>query len=194
MKKFYLPNYKDGSILNLMSSIGDSFGWKSRYKPLKILSPNGLKDSKNIVLIVVDGLGYEYLVKEGKNSILYNNLRGKMTSVFPTATTAAIPSLITGNAPIEHEMVSWFSFLKEFGCVTIPLMYKTRIKKPRINLEKIEKIDNIFNLNPLSSKINVNPYIITKEENVDSEFSKASGGNAKRIGYKNISKYFLEIK
>jgi len=52
-----LPNYKDGSIVNLMSSIGRALGHKSPYKPLKILDPKELKDSKNIVLMVIDALG-----------------------------------------------------------------------------------------------------------------------------------------
>ena len=52
-----LPNYKDGSIVNLMSSIAGSFGLKTKYKPLKDLA--NIK-SKNIVLIIIDGLGYNY--------------------------------------------------------------------------------------------------------------------------------------
>ena len=65
----YLPNYKDGSIVNLMSSISRAFGTRAKYKPLKILNPSELK-SKNIVLIVIDGLGYEYLMNYKKDNTL----------------------------------------------------------------------------------------------------------------------------
>ncbi|PIU09096.1 MAG: hypothetical protein COT31_00635 [Candidatus Moranbacteria bacterium CG08_land_8_20_14_0_20_34_16] len=60
--EFYLPNYKDGSIVNLMSSIRKAFGGKSPYQPLKDFN-NGEISNKNIVLLIVDGLGYEYLKK-----------------------------------------------------------------------------------------------------------------------------------
>tara|TARA_Y100000310_G_scaffold314015_1_gene362999 strand:- start:420 stop:752 length:333 start_codon:yes stop_codon:yes gene_type:complete len=105
MQNFSLPNYKDGSILNLMSSIARAFGTKTKYNPLKLLSPKELKNSKNVVLIVIDGLGYDYLQKYGKNSILNKYVKGKITSVFPSATTAAIPVFL----PEHHLMkMKWF--------------------------------------------------------------------------------------
>ena len=65
------PNYKDGSIVNLMSSILRHFGSKSKYKPLKIFPDDSLKNSKNIVLIVIDGLGFEFLKKKKKEKIYF---------------------------------------------------------------------------------------------------------------------------
>ena len=62
----YLPNYDNGSIVNLMSSISQGLGAESLYQPLPALSPAELSASRNIVLIVIDGLGYEYLMKRGK--------------------------------------------------------------------------------------------------------------------------------
>ena len=56
-----IPNYKDGSIVNLMSSIGGVMGYKSKYNQLKLLPSEKLKGSKNIVLLVVDGMCYNYL-------------------------------------------------------------------------------------------------------------------------------------
>ena len=77
-----LPNYNGGSIVNLMNSIAQGFGSKTKYKPLKILPPSKLKNYKNIVLIVIDGMGFEYLKEKNKKSIFLENLVGCMTSVF----------------------------------------------------------------------------------------------------------------
>ena len=44
------PNYENGSILNLVSSIGKALGAKMNYSPLKILNKNELNGYKNIVL------------------------------------------------------------------------------------------------------------------------------------------------
>src|SRR3989344_4941128 len=99
--KFCLPNYKNGSVVNLMSSIGRAFGWKSEYGELKNLTSKEIKKYKNVVLIIVDGLGYEYLMKQ-ERSFLKENLRGKMTSVFLPTTTSALTSILTGVAPQQH--------------------------------------------------------------------------------------------
>lgn len=50
MKDITLPNYKDGSIVNLMSSIGAFLGARSQYAPLKIFPSKYLKNSKNIAI------------------------------------------------------------------------------------------------------------------------------------------------
>src|SRR3989344_5694865 len=121
-----LPNYNDGSIINLMSSVGSALGKKSNYKPLKLLPSSTLKKSKNIVIMLLDGLGYEFLRKYGKGSVFNRHLKGKMTSVFPSATSAAIPVFFTGLSPQEHGIPGWYAFLKELGTVAIPLKYIPR--------------------------------------------------------------------
>jgi len=80
-----------------MASIKKAFGGKSAYEPLKNFDISSVY--KNIVLIVIDGLGYEYLIKHGKDSFLYKNLKGKMTSVFPATTASAMTTYSTGLAP-----------------------------------------------------------------------------------------------
>ena len=51
----HLPNYKDGSIVNLMSSINKAFGGRSSYQPLKNFDIADIS-KKNIVLIIIDGI------------------------------------------------------------------------------------------------------------------------------------------
>ncbi|MDD5192905.1 MAG: alkaline phosphatase family protein [Candidatus Nanoarchaeia archaeon] len=192
MKNFILPNYKNGSTLNLMSSIAGAFGAKTKYSNLKLLNPKELKNYKNVILIIIDGLGYEYLMKYGKYSILKKYLRGKITSVFPSATTAAIPLFFTGTSSLKHGMVSWYSFVKEVGGVIIPLPYITRFGKEHVG--EIVPIKELFNLEPLVNKMKVKSYMVTYEDIVNSDFSIAAGGKAKRVGYKDIRNLFKEIK
>jgi predicted AlkP superfamily pyrophosphatase or phosphodiesterase len=191
MQEKILPNYQDGSIINLMSSIVESFNGKIGYNHLKILKPSELKSYDNLVLILVDGLGYEYLLKHGKGSILNKHLRGNMTSVFPSATSAAIPAISTGLSPQEHEMTSWFAFLKELGCVIIPLPYVTRVK-PRAPIK--EPISNLFTLTPIADKIKAQSYLVTMNEIVDSEFTNATAGNSKKLAYRDLAGCFKETK
>jgi len=54
MYEFIKPNYKDNNIVNLMSSISNSFWKKHEYNTLKSLGSEELDSFENIVLIVVD--------------------------------------------------------------------------------------------------------------------------------------------
>ena len=90
------PDYSN-NIVNLMSSIGEASGVASPYSPLDSLEY--LKESKNIVLTIVDGLGYNYLQKYGRGTTLHKYLKGSITSVFPPSTGSAITSFWVNTAP-----------------------------------------------------------------------------------------------
>jgi len=183
------PNYKDGSILNLMSSIGKALGKKSKYSPLKLLPPEELK-SKNLVVILIDGLGYNFFKKNG-SSELKKHLKGKITSIFPSATSAAMTTFSTGLSPLDHEITGWFMYLKELGSTIRSLPYTLRVNKTPI--ENIIDISKLFNLTPFTQNLKCDSYYIYPEQVVDSEFSKAVTGKSKRKGYTTINGYFSEI-
>ena len=97
-----LPDYRGGSLVNLMSSITTALGSSSPYAPLTALLPAALADARHLVLLVVDGLGHDYLL--GRDSALRRHLRSPLTSVFPSTTASAIPTFLTGLAPQQHEL------------------------------------------------------------------------------------------
>ena len=68
------------------------------YPPLALLPAADLSPARKIVLLVVDGLGYDYLRRQLPDGALSRHLRGRMDSVFPTTTAAAITTLLTGVA------------------------------------------------------------------------------------------------
>ena len=71
----YRPDYKGGSIVNLMSSVGRALGWTSPYKPLRRLDVKKLTKSKNIVVLVLDGIGYDWIKRYGKNTLLNKHIK-----------------------------------------------------------------------------------------------------------------------
>jgi len=60
-----LPDYNN-CILNVIGSIAQGFGKKTSYSAISILKPEEIKEAQNVVLIILDGLGYEYLLKYGQ--------------------------------------------------------------------------------------------------------------------------------
>ncbi len=189
------PNYNNGSIVNLMSSIGESCGYKTKYKNLKILPCQELNDSKNIVLLLVDGLSYEYIKNNFPESIIFKNTRDKITSVTPSTTASAITVYHTGLAPQQHALTGWFMYAKEMGTAMMPLLYSTWLG--RFPLEYIDydpkefyKVPSIF------SKLKTKSHVIIPKKIKGSNYSNHFYDGAEIVSYTNNSmgSYFNKIK
>ncbi|MFH0923303.1 MAG: alkaline phosphatase family protein [Candidatus Falkowbacteria bacterium] len=189
----YLPNYKNGSVVNLMSSIEKSFGCFPQYQGLDILNSYKLEKSKNVVLIVIDGLGYEYLIKNGKSSILYKHLKKKITSVFPSTTASCIPTFATGVAPSQHALTGWFMYLKETGMAATIINFTSRSGEMPLYKHGI-RIKNIFNQKTIFEKIKANSYAIQHQNYIDSEFNNAIIKAEHKLPYSDLSGFFRQIK
>jgi len=85
------PDYKE-SIVNLAASVTRALGGRTPYPELRALPARELRGAKRVVLLVLDGLGHEWLREHGKGSFLERHLRDRMTSVFPPTTAAALTS------------------------------------------------------------------------------------------------------
>jgi len=189
--KIYLPNYKDGSIVNLMSSLKKAFGGKSPYQPLKNFDIGKISD-KNVVLLIIDGLGYEFLKKYGKGSFLYKNLKGEMTSVFPATTASAMTSFSTGVAPQQHGLAGWFMYLKEIKAISIILPFVTRAGK--LSLEKKIKYSAIYNQKSFFEGLKADSFSLSHEDYFDSTYSRVASKGAKRLAFSSLNNFFQQIK
>ena len=190
--EFSLPDYHGGSIVNLMSSIAKSFGAKTMYSTLKIL-PSKRINAKNVVLIVIDGLGFGYLKKQKRTSILLNHLVGPMTSTFPPTTATAIPTFSTGVAPQQHAFTGWNMYLKEIGVASEILPFSPRFGGPAFSTYGIG-IENFLDQPAFSSKIKAQNFSVSHRRILQSDFSKAMSKNAKSLGYESLDGFFRQIK
>lgn len=186
-----LPDYNGGSIVNLMSSIASGFGSNTTYPNLRILSHEKLKH-KNVVLMIIDGMGFEYLKKK-ENSFLKNNLAGSMTSVFLPTTASAITTFKTGVAPQQHAITGWYMLLKELGVVSVILRFRPRYGGERFNLKEV-KIREILDQKPLAGKIKANNFSIEHKDNLRSEYNLVMSKNSKILPYSSLISFFAQIK
>ena len=177
------PDYNN-SIVNLMSSIGKASEVSSPYTSLRLLE--NLKESTNIVLMIVDGLGYNYLCKFGHRTALLKNLRGSITSVFPPSTGSAITSFLSGLAPQQHAVVGWYVHLKELGLVSRILPYTNAVDENVIDVP----ISKVIDVKGIFSDIKREYFMVYDNNIVDSEFTKNLADSAQRIGYSDIDTFF----
>lgn len=189
----HLPNYKDGSTINLMSSISKSFGDRPKYKPLKLLKPSELSGSKNVVLLAIDGFGYEFLMKHGKGSTFSKYLRGKITTTFPSTTAVCVTAFHLGVPAQQHAFTGWFMLMKELGIVATTLRFNPRLGGPNFTHMGVDPRD-IYDIEPIFNRIRVKSHEITHEHLIESHSAKIMAGKAKRLHHGSMPDLFKKIR
>ena len=190
--KLFFPNYKNGSIVNLMASIQNAYGKrKSEYGELKFLKSSEIKKYNNIILLVLDGIGYDYVKKYGKKGIMAKSLKGGITTVFPSTTPCAIASFLNGTPPSEHGILGLFLHIPEIKETIVTIKHGIRGKG---SLSKDIKFEELYNLTPFSNKINIETYHIDDEKVIDSIYTTSQSGKSKRIGHQGIKDCFDKLK
>jgi hypothetical protein len=136
------PDYAGGSIVNLASSLLHAFGIQPPNPPCRpeLLSAELLATAPGVVLLVCDALGRGQLdqaLASGRAPNLERLVRrapggvATLTSVFPTTTTSALPSLCTALTPAQHGMLGMRQWLGEIGALGDMLRFRTVAEEPQ---------------------------------------------------------------
>ena len=110
-----MPDYEH-CILNTVTSILKYYKVDTPFKSLKVLDEKfSKKEYKNVILIILDGMGEHILKNLNPNNYFTQNEADCVTSVFPSTTTAALTSYYSGKPPIETGWIAWSQYFKEYG-------------------------------------------------------------------------------
>lgn len=187
---FTLPDYDGGSLVNLMSSIATALGGSSAYAPATALPPQVLADARHLVLLVVDGLGHDFLL--GRDGALRRHLRGQLTSVFPSTTASAIPTFLTGQAPRQHGLTGWHMYFREIGAIAAPLPFRVRAGRHSLRQAGVTPA-TLFGLIPLFDRLPLPCHVVSPQQIIHSDFNVALSGKAARYGYDTLEDMFARI-
>lgn len=185
-----LPDYQGGSIVNLMSSILQVLGTSSnQHKPLTDLDSEQLKQATNVVLLVLDGLGYQYLCERGEKSTLHQHLHRQLTSVFPSTTATAISTFMTGMAPQQHGLTGWFTYFKELMSVLAVLPCVPRFTDESMG-EVAINAQSLYGHTPVFDLLKVDSFVVTPQRIAYSEYSLSHRGKAVIRPYTTLAECF----
>jgi len=184
----YKPNYEKNNIINLMSSISSSLGVKSDYNEIDI---DGLANYKNIILIVIDGLGYNYLMEH--DSFLKKNCVNKLEGAFPLTTAASNTAFSLGVPPQQHGLTGWFVFLKEVGAITTVLPFTERYFGSDLDKAGFS-IKDIIRANPYTNRANRATYKVMDKNYSHSAFSLAASEGSTIIGVTPYKETFEKVQ
>lgn len=111
--ELFMPDYSR-SIANLSNSIFQAFGMETKGPQLDLQGM--LEGVERLALLIVDGLSASLLEAHPAFAKLMakgNYLR--ISSVFPTTTTTALASLLTGLTPAKHGLLGYSMLCRECG-------------------------------------------------------------------------------
>ncbi|MFP4385169.1 MAG: alkaline phosphatase family protein [Spirochaetia bacterium] len=184
MYPFTIPDYRGGSIVNLMSSVIRSFGGGHEYSELSELPSSELSRFRNTVLIVIDGLGANYLSKQN-DSFLNSRLSSRLTSVFLSTTACANTVFSFGYPPQQHGFTGWDMNLKETGAVTTILPFI-----PRYEGESLEKsgfsLDMLDGIPAVYTKLKARSSVLIRQKIAHSPFSDYASRGADVVPVRNL--------
>jgi predicted AlkP superfamily pyrophosphatase or phosphodiesterase len=154
--------------------------------------PSELEDFTNIILLIIDGLGHDFLKDSGANTIFNKFSRAKMTSVFPSTTAAAMTTFHTGVAPHNHGVPSWFTYLRELGVISVILPMEIR-GWPHSILNNQVKAKDILQHPSFYEKLNVERHYVMPSHLVRTPYISEILGNTNQAGFRNLKEFFTTI-
>ena len=187
------PDYTGGGLLNLIASCAASRGGRPLHPSLDALPPEELAGAKNVVLIIIDGLGYNYLASRAAGSTLASHLAGRMTSVFPSTTASAITTTFTGLSPAEHGLTGWFTWFPEADTIAAALPFKPRAAGDTLEQRGIAPT-SLYRGAPLFDTLSTESYVVSYRPIVDSHYNRNFCGRSTRLAYDNLDGFVSQTE
>lgn len=185
-----LPDYAGAGIVNLMSSVLSSRGHRPpEYPPLRLPGDLEMARYRNLVLLIVDGLGHDYLMQRFPDSVIAQHLRGRLTSVFPTTTAAAITTFLTGQAPAQHAVTGWHVWFEEIRTVAAVLPFHNRIGREPLGARGYD-LRELLQPRPVFPLLDAESHVISPARIAHSPFNTVMSAGARIHAFEGIDRCY----
>jgi predicted AlkP superfamily pyrophosphatase or phosphodiesterase len=136
---FELLDY-DNSLVSLSNSILKYFGAKTFHNTLPQIDTYFEKDYKNVVVLLLDGLGKNIIdLNTDKNSLFQKNMVSTFKSVMPPTTVCATTSFLSGLYPKEHSWLGWDCYFKDINKTVTVFLNENKKNGEKFNYNVAKK-------------------------------------------------------
>lgn len=177
----FLPDYAGACVSNLVPEIVK----KMVGYPGADWLPEPVQEARQVVILVIDGLGWEQLQEREKLApTLMSGQGGAISSVCPTTTSTVLTSIVTGRAPGIHGMLGYRMW--DMDGVLNALRWEKNGQDARDSVDP-EKFQTqpAFAANPVPA--------ILRKEFIGTGFTRAMMQGANIVGYSTLSSIPVEI-
>lgn len=147
-----LPNY-DHCILNTITSILKYYNVETKHKSLESLDKILEKKYRNVILLILDGMGEHILGNISPDGYFAQNKIDCLTSVYPSTTTAALTTYYSGKPPFETGWIAWSQYFKEYGRAIDMLPHKESYLKEDISKARMDVFKNVVDYESVFEQI-----------------------------------------
>lgn len=176
-RAFCAPSYHGDGLLNLMVSLAEACaGAVPQYAPLIGVENDDWWRARNLILMVVDGLGADLLARRATDGLLHRHQHATLTSVCPTTTAAAVPTLMSGLPPARHGLTGWHVYLDEIDAVTavLPLTVRGGAAAGAAPIDPA----SLYAYGSLYGQLGRPAHVVTPARLINSAFSRISADGA----------------
>lgn len=152
-KNIVFPNYNH-CILGTISSILKYYNVETKHKTSeKIDAILNEREYRNVIFLVLDGLGEHILNDISKEGFFNKNKVDCVTSVYPSTTTAALTTYYSGCPPYETGWIAWSQYFKEYGRALDMFSHKESYLREEIKNPLMDVYKKVVNYESIFSKI-----------------------------------------
>lgn len=147
--------------------------------------PDAARDAEQVVLLVIDGLGWNHLCERTASAPTLAALAGgPVTTVAPSTTATALTSITTGTTPGEHGIVGYRMAVDR--SVLNVLRWSADGRDARSTFPPTD-------LQPVEPFLGQRPPVLTRSEFADSGFTRAHLDRTRFRGWRVASTLVVEI-
>ena len=114
-----------------------------------------------------------------------DNLRGELTSVFPSTTASALTTLATGEPSLRHGVTGWFICIPELGSVSQILHWRPRHGGGEYPYTG-EISRTLLRAEPIFAKLEARCLVVVPQGMVGSGYSRDNSRGAQVTGYNGL--------
>jgi hypothetical protein len=118
---------------------------------------------------------------------------GPITSVFPPTTASAITTFLTGDAPQQHGLTGWYTYLRELGCVMTVLPGHPRYGGVGYRKAGIDPA-RLFAHRPLPDRIATKSVYVSPRYIANSDFNLSHLGRAELLTFETLEQMFRQAE
>jgi len=202
---FVSPKYQNDCFSNIPATILSLFGIKTNKPTLsqKHFAKYTKQGYKNIILFLIDGLGFYQWKKYGNKFSLFKQIDDKkclhqITAVFPSTTAAALNTINSGLTPAEHGLFEWTLYLPKIDKTinTLPFTDIAVDKRDSL-LDKKTNPEILFNFPTIYKKLeqeNISSFSFLNKTYANSTYSKISRKGSKAFSFVNFSDLVVKLR
>ena len=181
-------DYGGNGFVNLVASLVEGCGGAARHPSLIRLPVAEVRAARNVVFMIVDGLGDNHLRAGGAAGNIAPHRRDSISAVFPSTTASAITTSFTGATPLEHGLTGWFTYFSEAACVGAALPFLRRGEKASLGIAP----ERIFTEPSMFDALEARSIVVSWRPIIESFYNRHHCGRAERRAYEDLAGFLDE--